>query len=117
MFTSKCVRVSRLDGGLAELCFDREGEAINKLDDRAVDEFRQAVEAIAVDASIRGVLLTSAKDVFIVGADITEFGRNFSQTAEEVARAVLFLAFEATFTTGAKLAVDGGLGQKISAAT
>ncbi|CAL9405655.1 putative oxidoreductase [Streptomyces sp. enrichment culture] len=27
---------------------------------------------------------------------------------EEVARAVLFLAFEATFTTGAELAVDGG---------
>lgn len=26
----------------------------------------------------------------------------------EVARAVLFLAFEATFTTGAELAVDGG---------
>ena len=37
-------------------------------------------------------------------------------TAEEVARAVLFLAFEATFTTGSKIAVDGGLGQKISAA-
>lgn len=35
-------------------------------------------------------------------------------TAEEVARAVLFLAFEATFTTGSKLAVDGGLGQRIS---
>jgi NAD(P)-dependent dehydrogenase (short-subunit alcohol dehydrogenase family) len=26
----------------------------------------------------------------------------------EVARAVLFLAFDATFTTGAELAVDGG---------
>jgi NAD(P)-dependent dehydrogenase (short-subunit alcohol dehydrogenase family) len=30
---------------------------------------------------------------------------------EEVARAVLFLAFDATFTTGAELTVDGGLGQ------
>ena len=30
-------------------------------------------------------------------------------TIEEVARAVLFLAFEATFTTGERLAVDGGL--------
>ena len=29
-------------------------------------------------------------------------------TPDEVARAVLFLAFEATFTTGAELAVDGG---------
>jgi NAD(P)-dependent dehydrogenase (short-subunit alcohol dehydrogenase family) len=32
-------------------------------------------------------------------------------TAEEVARAVLFLGFDATFTTGAELPVDGGLSQ------
>lgn len=32
-------------------------------------------------------------------------------TAEEVARAALFLAFEATFTTGVELPVDGGLTQ------
>jgi NAD(P)-dependent dehydrogenase (short-subunit alcohol dehydrogenase family) len=30
---------------------------------------------------------------------------------EEVARAAAFLAFEATFTTGADLPVDGGVGQ------
>ena len=30
---------------------------------------------------------------------------------EEVARAAVFLAFEATFTTGADLPVDGGVGQ------
>jgi NAD(P)-dependent dehydrogenase (short-subunit alcohol dehydrogenase family) len=35
-------------------------------------------------------------------------------TPDEVARAVLFLAFEATYTTGIKLAVDGGLGQRLS---
>jgi NAD(P)-dependent dehydrogenase (short-subunit alcohol dehydrogenase family) len=33
-----------------------------------------------------------------------------------VARAVLFFAFEATFTTGARLTVDGGLGQKLTPA-
>jgi NAD(P)-dependent dehydrogenase (short-subunit alcohol dehydrogenase family) len=32
-------------------------------------------------------------------------------TPEEVATAVLFLAFDATFTNGAELPVDGGLGQ------
>ncbi|HZH02396.1 MAG TPA: SDR family oxidoreductase, partial [Myxococcaceae bacterium] len=32
-------------------------------------------------------------------------------TSEEVARAALFLAFDATFTTGAELPVDGGLSQ------
>ncbi|MCZ8520951.1 MULTISPECIES: SDR family oxidoreductase [Paenibacillus] len=34
-------------------------------------------------------------------------------TPEEVARAVLFLAFDATFTTGAEFPVDGGLSQGI----
>jgi NAD(P)-dependent dehydrogenase (short-subunit alcohol dehydrogenase family) len=48
-----------------------------------------------------------------IGDSVTPMRRN--GTAEEVARAVLFLAFDATFTTGAKLAVDGGLGQKITA--
>ncbi|WP_437627720.1 SDR family oxidoreductase [Sorangium sp. So ce321] len=36
-------------------------------------------------------------------------------TPDEVARAVLFLAFDATFTTGVELPVDGGLGQGIVA--
>lgn len=31
--------------------------------------------------------------------------------SEEIAKAVLFLAFEATFTTGAELPVDGGWSQ------
>ena len=32
-------------------------------------------------------------------------------TSEEIAKAVLFLAFDATFTTGAELPVDGGWAQ------
>ncbi len=47
------------------------------------------------------------------GDKVTPLKRN--GTPEEVARAVLFLAFDATFTTGARLAVDGGLGQKLNA--
>jgi NAD(P)-dependent dehydrogenase (short-subunit alcohol dehydrogenase family) len=36
-------------------------------------------------------------------------------TVEEVARAALFLAFDATFTTAAELPVDGGFAQGIPA--
>jgi NAD(P)-dependent dehydrogenase (short-subunit alcohol dehydrogenase family) len=49
-----------------------------------------------------------------LGDQITPMRRH--GTAEEVARAVLFLAFEATFTTGARLTVDGGLGQNLTPA-
>jgi NAD(P)-dependent dehydrogenase (short-subunit alcohol dehydrogenase family) len=48
-----------------------------------------------------------------LGDTITPMSRH--GTADEVARAVLFLAFEATYTTAIKLAVDGGLGQRIAA--
>ena len=47
-----------------------------------------------------------------IGDEITPLKRH--ATAEEVAAAVLFLAFEATFTTGADLPVDGGLGQRLT---
>jgi NAD(P)-dependent dehydrogenase (short-subunit alcohol dehydrogenase family) len=48
-----------------------------------------------------------------LGDEITPMKRHGS--ADEVARAALFLAFDATFTTGIELAVDGGL-QQIGAA-
>jgi len=43
-----------------------------------------------------------------IGDSVTPMHRH--GTANEVAAAVLFLAFDATFTTGARLTVDGGLG-------
>lgn len=48
-----------------------------------------------------------------LGDQITPMKRHGSP--EEVAKAVIFLAFDATFTTGAKMSVDGGLGQGLSA--
>lgn len=48
-----------------------------------------------------------------VGDRVTPMKRH--GTPEEVARAALFLAFDATFTTGAELAVDGGLAQVTAA--
>jgi NAD(P)-dependent dehydrogenase (short-subunit alcohol dehydrogenase family) len=44
-----------------------------------------------------------------LGDEITPMKRHGS--ADEVARAALFLAFDATFTTGVELPVDGGLAQ------
>ncbi|WP_323122935.1 fatty acid oxidation complex subunit alpha FadB [Burkholderia alba] len=99
MFQGENIQLKRLDEGFVELCFDRAGDAINKLDGRTVDEFRQATGVLAAASDVRGVLVTSAKDAFIVGADITEFGEMFRKSAEDMARDVLaknqiFVAFE-----------------------
>lgn len=77
MYQGRNVRVGAIEGGFVELCFDRTGEPINKFDARTVAELKEAVAAIAAAPGVRGVLATSAKDVFIVGADITEFGEKF----------------------------------------
>ncbi|KHK60165.1 multifunctional fatty acid oxidation complex subunit alpha [Burkholderia sp. A9] len=100
MFQGQSLRVSPLgDNGIFELCFDRQGESINKFDRRTIDELRQANQYLLNQASLRGVLVTSAKDVFIVGADITEFGAKFAQPAAAIAADVAgsneaFIQFE-----------------------
>ena len=73
MFKGKSISVKALADGLVELCFDREGLAINKLDQATMQELGRAVADVAATPGLRGVLVTSAKEAFIVGADITEF--------------------------------------------
>ena len=85
MYQGQSIRVSMLDGGIAELCFDRKEDAINKFDARTVQELKEAGDALAKASGIKGLIVTSAKDVFIVGADITEFGANFQKSEEEIA--------------------------------
>ncbi len=89
MFQGKSIRVQALSDGLVELCFDRQGESINKLDTRTIAEVLEALTAIGKDAAVRGVLITSAKDVFIVGADITEFGEWFKWPEAKLAEHLL----------------------------
>ena len=73
IFDGQSLTVKKLDNGGAELNFDRSDLPINKLDHKTLSEFKEAVTALGNDASIKGLLLTSAKKDFIVGADITEF--------------------------------------------
>ncbi|MCM2678072.1 fatty acid oxidation complex subunit alpha FadB [Echinimonas agarilytica] len=73
IFESNNIKVSLLDNGIAELCFDAEG-SVNKLDRATLQMLDEGLEAITNSSSdIKGVLVSSAKDSFIVGADITEF--------------------------------------------
>jgi NAD(P)-dependent dehydrogenase (short-subunit alcohol dehydrogenase family) len=68
-----------------------------------------------VDTPTMGVRDASQaeRDAFhVIGDSTTPMGRHGS--VDEVAAAVMFLAFDATFTTGARLTVDGGLGSGVS---
>jgi len=74
---------------------------------------RIRVNAVApgfINTPTMGVAGFSAEEraaLMKVGDEVTPMKRH--GTSEEVARAALFLAFDATFTTGVELPVDGGL--------
>jgi 3-hydroxyacyl-CoA dehydrogenase/enoyl-CoA hydratase/3-hydroxybutyryl-CoA epimerase/enoyl-CoA isomerase len=85
MYEGQSIRLKRLDGNIVELCFDRQGEAINKFDAQTINELKEVAAQLAAESGIKGLMVSSAKDGFIVGADITEFGKNFQLPEEEIA--------------------------------
>jgi 3-hydroxyacyl-CoA dehydrogenase/enoyl-CoA hydratase/3-hydroxybutyryl-CoA epimerase/enoyl-CoA isomerase len=82
------ITVKARDNGLAELVFDLQGESVNKFNQATLKELKEATEVLA-KSDIKGLLITSAKDVFIVGADITEFLTWFDQSEDEIIATVL----------------------------
>ena len=77
IYSGKAITVQATDDGIAELCFDLQDDSVNKFNALTVNELKEATAAIAADTSLKGVIVTSGKPVFIVGADITEFGALF----------------------------------------
>ncbi len=84
IYSGKSITCQRLDGDIVELKFDRQGDAINKFDAQTVGELKAAGEALAKSGA-KGLLVSSGKDGFIVGADITEFGKTFQSSEDEIA--------------------------------
>ena len=60
--------------GLAWLTFDKQGESTNTFSRQALEELRGAIRAIGAERP-RGLVIRSAKDNFIAGADVEEFTR------------------------------------------
>ncbi len=89
IYEGKAITVKALEGGIVELNFDLKGESVNKFNRLTLNELRQAVDTLKADASVTGVIVSSGKDVFIVGADITEFVDNFQLPEEQLIAANL----------------------------
>ena len=94
IYSGKAITVQATDDGIAELCFDLQDDSVNKLDALTLNELKEATAAIAAEPSLKGVIVTSGKPVFIVGADITEFGTQFGGSENEVADKILKINFE-----------------------
>ena len=61
-------------GGLCWLTFDKQGESANTFSRQALEELSASLKEIAA-TSPRGLIIRSAKDSFIAGADVEEFTR------------------------------------------
>ncbi|MGS2721161.1 fatty acid oxidation complex subunit alpha FadB [Paraglaciecola aestuariivivens] len=83
IYEGKSLTVSLLQDGIADMVFDAPG-SVNKFDRQTVSDLDGAAKAIAADPKVKGVVVSSAKSTFIVGADITEFTELFAMPDEEV---------------------------------
>ena len=83
-YKGQAIQCRNLDNNIVELIFDSQSESVNKFDQNSLGELRELVTQLAADKSIRGLLVTSAKVVFIVGADITEFLKGFQMPQDEL---------------------------------
>ena len=86
-----------LDGdGIALVTWDVPGRSMNLISLEAIQQLAALVEQLAGDAAVKGVVITSGKDTFCAGADLTlleSLGRSFQKLpgdGEEQAATRLF---------------------------
>ena len=83
IYQATTLQVRELNDGIAELSFCAPA-SVNKLDLGTLESLDQALDALKNHSSLTGLILSSDKDTFIVGADITEFLGLFAKPEEEL---------------------------------
>ncbi len=66
----KHIRIDTDADGVATLTLDNADESVNLVSPVFVEELTEALEQLAQDASVSGVIVTSAKKLFMAGADL-----------------------------------------------
>jgi len=83
LYQGETLHLHWLEDGIAELVFDAPG-SVNKLDTQTVASLGEAITVLEKQPELKGLLLSSAKPAFIVGADIMEFLSLFTAPAEKL---------------------------------
>ena len=89
IYQANTLQVKELQDGIAELSFCAPA-SVNKLDLATLESLDKALDALNDHAGLRGLILTSNKDAFIVGADITEFLGLFAKPEAELEEWLIF---------------------------
>lgn len=83
IYQAETLQVKELHDGIAELSFCSPN-SVNKLDLATLESLDKALDALNAYQGLKGLLLTSDKNAFIVGADITEFLGLFAKEEAEL---------------------------------
>jgi 3-hydroxyacyl-CoA dehydrogenase/enoyl-CoA hydratase/3-hydroxybutyryl-CoA epimerase len=88
--------------GIALVTFDTPGRSMNVLSQAVIAEIGEIAEKVASDPAIKGAVLTSGKDTFCAGADLSELGSimGASGLSEDEAKRAIYegaTAFKAPF--------------------
>lgn len=86
MFQGKAISLARQAADIVELVIDLKGESVNKFNTLMVAELSEALDLLEKTSGIKGLLISSAREAFVVGADIGEFGEAFAAGPEGVIR-------------------------------
>ena len=71
IYSGTALSVELLPSGTAHLIFDLTGSSVNKFNQKTLSELQAALTELS-SARVDGLIFSSAKSAFIVGADITE---------------------------------------------
>lgn len=89
MFEGQSIQCSMLPAGIVELRFDLRGDSVNKFNRATLAELAEVLARIKAEPEVKGLLVTSGKDCFIVGADVTEFTESFKSPEDQLVGSIL----------------------------
>ncbi len=89
LFEGQSLTVADVQNGIYEMRFDLKDSSVNKFNQATLKELEEGINALQRQDGVNGLLLTSAKKSFFVGADINEFGGLFQQPEAEIVAALL----------------------------
>ena len=83
--------------GIALVTWDIPGRSMNVLDETSTTELEEILKQTTADAAVKGVVITSSKDAFCAGADLSmlegmnkEYAKVFKEKSETAANQMLF---------------------------
>lgn len=89
LYDGKTIQVAVDESFIATMTFNANNQSVNKFDLDTTEELRTSLKILTSKLDLKGLLIESKKDTFIVGADITQFHEMFKSDDQVIQEAVI----------------------------